>query len=147
MRAALQEARKAYENEEVPVGAVVVHEEKIIARGSNQVELLRDATAHAEMLALGAAANALDNWRLLNSTLYCTLEPCMMCAGGMFLSRISRLVWGAPDLRHGANGSFIDVFNMKHPMHTIEVSSGILADECAALMRDFFQSKRKKQGD
>lgn len=147
MREALKEARQAYREKEVPVGAVLVFENKVIARGSNQVELLKDATAHAEMLCLGAGAAFLENWRLLNTTLYCTIEPCCMCAGAMFLSRIKRLVWGAPDFRHGANGSFIDLFTLNHPTHQIEVASGILSDECGALLQDFFRERRDQQAD
>lgn len=142
MREALKEARKAQRCDEVPIGAVIVHGNQVIARGHNQVELLKDATAHAEMLVIGSASVALENWRLLETTLYCTLEPCMMCAGAMFLSRISRLVWGAPDLRHGANGSWIDLFAQKHPMHQIAVTGGVLSEECAALMTEFFKAKR-----
>lgn len=142
MREALKEARKAYREEEVPVGAVLVLDSKVIARGHNQVELLKDASAHAEMLCVGSGAQVLDNWRLLQTTLYCTIEPCMMCAGALFLSRIKRLVWGAPDLRHGANGSFIDLFSLKHPTHSIEVTGGIMADECRALMQEFFRERR-----
>ena len=142
MRKALIEANKAFSKEEVPVGAVLVCNNQVIARGHNQVEMLKDATAHAEMLCLTAGASALDNWRLADTTLYCTLEPCSMCAGAMLLSRISRLVWGAPDLRHGANGSWIDLFIEKHPTHTIEITRGILEAECAALMTEFFQKRR-----
>lgn len=145
MRAAIAEAKKAYKEGEVPVGAVIVFENKIIARGHNQVELLKDATAHAEMLVIGSAANALENWRLLGTTLYCTIEPCAMCAGAMLLSRIARLVWGAPDIRHGAGGSWVDLFKIKHPTHTIEVTSGILQDECAALMTGFFHERRNSK--
>ncbi len=143
MRLALGEAKKAYKEGEVPVGAIIVFENQVIAKGHNQVELLKDATAHAEMLAIGSAANALENWRLLTTTLYCTIEPCVMCAGAMLLSRIGRLVWGAPDLRHGACGSWIDLFQTKHPTHTFEITSGILEAECADLMRQFFQERRK----
>ncbi len=144
MREALKEAKKAYREGEVPVGAVLVLNHKIIARAHNQVELLKDATAHAEMISIGSGAQALDNWRLLDTTLYCSIEPCMMCAGAMFLSRIGRLVWGAPDIRHGANGSLIDLFSIKHPMHHIEVTKNILAEESAALMQDFFREQRKR---
>lgn len=142
MREALKEAKKAFDAEEVPVGAVLVHDDKIIARGQNQIELLQDATAHAEMVCLTAGSEALSNWRLLDTTLYCTLEPCAMCAGAMFAARIRRLVWGAPDLRLGANGSWIDLFKEKHPMHAIEVKSGILEEAAADLMRRFFEGKR-----
>lgn len=147
MRAALQEARKAFENDEVPVGAVLVHNGSIISRGYNQVEMLHDATAHAEMLCITAGANALSNWRLLDTTLYCTLEPCAMCSGALLLSRVKRLVWAAPDLRHGANGSWIDLFREKHPMHTVEIVSGVLQEESADLMRRFFEEKRREKRD
>jgi tRNA(adenine34) deaminase len=144
MREALKEAKKAYKEGEVPIGAVLVFKNKVIARGRNQVELLKDATAHAEMLCLGSGAHALDNWRLLETTLYSTIEPCMMCAGAMFLSRIQRLVWGAPDKRHGANGSLIDLFSIKHPTHQIEVASHVLEEECAILMQEFFRERRNQ---
>ncbi len=142
MREALKEAKKAFALDEVPVGAVLVQNGKIIARGHNQVELLQDATAHAEMLCLTAGAGALENWRLTDTTLYSTLEPCCMCAGALLSARVKRLVWGAPDLRLGANGSWIDLFTKNHPMHTLEITSRILEAESAELMRSFFQKKR-----
>jgi tRNA(adenine34) deaminase len=142
MREALKEAQNAFEQEEVPVGAVLVVKQSIVARGHNQVELLQDATAHAEMICLTAGASALRQWRLMDTTLYCTLEPCVMCAGAMFASRIKRLVWGAKDVRLGVNGSWFDLFAQKHPMHTIEVCSGVLEAESADLMRRFFQKQR-----
>lgn len=145
MREAIREARKAFEEDEVPVGAVLVKEGRIISRGRNQVEMLKDATAHAEILCITAGEVALDNWRLLDTTLYCTIEPCAMCAGAMFLSRIGTLVWGAPDLRHGANGSWINLFDQQHPIHSIQVRSGVLQAECAWLMQEFFQRKRKEK--
>src|SRR5258708_1123275 len=117
MREAIKEALKAFEEKEVPVGAVIVKNGSIIARGHNQVELLKDGSADAEILGITAAENAVDNWRLSGTTLYCTLEPCVMCAGAMLLSRIETLVWGAPDIRLGANGSWIDLFSFKHPLH------------------------------
>lgn len=144
MREALKEALKAYEQDEVPVGAVLVLEDRIIARGHNQVELLQDATAHAEILCLTSGASQLRNWRLSETTLYCTLEPCCMCAGALLSSRVKRLVWGAKDLRLGANGSWIDVFSQKHPMHEIEIASGVLEEESSSLLKRFFQQKRKK---
>lgn len=147
MLEALKQAWKAFEAGEVPVGAVLVKEGRVISRGYNQVEMLNDATAHAEMLCMTAGEAALENWRLLDTTLYCTLEPCVMCAGAMLLSRVPRLVWGAPDLRHGAHGSWINLFQHKHPMHTIEISSGVYADYAAALMKDFFQKRRKGEKD
>lgn len=145
MREALKEAQKAFDADEVPVGAVLVHNNRIIARGHNQVELLQDATAHAEMICLSAGAEALGNWRLAETTLYCTLEPCCMCAGALLASRVKRLVWGAPDLRLGANGSWIDLFEHKHPMHTLEITPRILEAESADLMRRFFQKQRKRE--
>lgn len=145
MLEALKEAWKAYQKDEVPVGAVLVSEGKIIARGYNQVELLNDATAHAEMLCITAGASAMENWRLSQTTLYCTIEPCSMCAGAMFLSRIQKLVWGAPDLRHGANGSWVDLFAQEHPIHAIEVQRGVLAEYTSALMRQFFREKREEK--
>jgi tRNA(adenine34) deaminase len=144
MREALKEALKAFEEKEVPVGAVIVKDGKVIARGHNQVELLKDATAHAELLTITAAENALDNWRLSKTTLYCTLEPCIMCAGAMLLSRIETLVWGAPDIRLGANGSWMDIFSYKHPLHTLNIRSGVLADWCQQPLKLFFQKRREE---
>lgn len=145
MREALKEAKKAFEKDEVPVGAVLVLANKIIARGHNEVELLQDATAHAEMICITAGTSALENWRLSDTTLYCTLEPCAMCAGALLASRIKRLVWGAPDLRLGANGSWIDLFAIKHPMHSLEITSHLLQDESAYLLKSFFEKTRKKK--
>ncbi|MFI5343222.1 MAG: tRNA adenosine(34) deaminase TadA [Chlamydiales bacterium] len=145
MLEALKEAWRAFKVDEVPVGAVLVKEKQIIARGYNQVEMLHDATAHAEMLCLTAGEAATENWRLKGTTLYCTIEPCAMCAGAMFLTRIDALVWGAPDLRHGANGSWVDLFAKNHPMHEIQVRKGVLQEISAGLMRDFFQIQRKKR--
>lgn len=145
MLEALKEAWKAYKAEEVPVGAVLVHKGRIIARGYNQVEMLRDATAHAEMLCITAGEGALNNWRLSETTLYVTIEPCSMCAGAMLLSRITRLVWGAPDIRHGANGSWINLFEKPHPMHSLAIHTGVLAEWSATLMRNFFQQKRQNK--
>lgn len=145
MLAALKEAWKAFCADEVPVGAVLVQNGQIIARGYNQVEMLSDATAHAEMLCITAGEASLENWRLADTVLYCTIEPCCMCAGAMLLTRIPQLVWGAPDLRHGANGSWIDIFKTKHPMHSLAIRSGVLAEYAADLMRQFFQLKRKQK--
>ncbi len=147
MLAALKEAWKAFKANEVPVGAVLVKDGQIIARGYNQVEMLQDATAHAEMLCLTAGEAALENWRLKGTTLYCTIEPCAMCAGAMFLTRIDALVWGAPDIRHGANGSWMDLFSKDHPMHEIVVRKDVLHDFSSRLMKDFFQLQRKKKAD
>ncbi len=145
MRLALKEAKRAFSQEEVPVGAILVVKEKVVARGCNQVELLQDATAHAEMLCLCSASGVLQNWRYETATLYSTLEPCAMCAGAMFSCRIKRLVWGAPDLRLGANGSFFDFFSLKHPMWKMEVTKGILKEESALLMKEFFLRRRKEK--
>ncbi len=144
MREALKEAKKAFEKDEVPVGAVLVHKGRIIARGHNQVELLQDATAHAEMVCLSAGAEAIGNWRLAETTLYCTLEPCCMCAGALLAARVTRLVWGAPDLRVGAHGSWINLFEHEHPMHKLEITPRVLEAESAELMRAFFQKQRTK---
>lgn len=143
MLEALKEAWKAFLEDEVPIGAVLVHQGKVIARGHNQVEMLQDATAHAEMLCMTAGAAALENWRLSDTILYCTTEPCAMCAGAMLLSRVSRLVWGTPDIRHGAHGSWVNLFEKTHPTHTMEITRGILQDQCAFLLKDFFQKQRR----
>jgi tRNA(adenine34) deaminase len=147
MLEALKEAWKAFKKEEVPVGAVLVQEGRVIARGHNQVELLKDATAHAEMLCITSGAVALENWRLANTTLYVTIEPCCMCAGALLLSRVPTLVWGAPDLRHGANGSWVDLFEKTHPTHTMTIRKGVLEEYAATMMRDFFQMRRAKKKD
>ncbi|OJU82257.1 MAG: tRNA-specific adenosine deaminase [Chlamydia sp. 32-24] len=145
MLEALKQAWKAYQENEVPVGAVLVQNGQVIARGYNQVEKLIDATAHAEMLCLTSAESALNNWRLLETTLYITIEPCAMCAGAILLTRVSRLVWGAPDIRHGANGSWVDLFEKKHPTHQIEIKKGVLENYAAALLKEFFQKRRSEK--
>lgn len=142
MLEALKQAWLAFQDEEVPVGAVLVQNGRIIAKGRNQVEKLIDATAHAEMLCLTAGFSAVENWRLSGATLYSTLEPCSMCAGAMFLSRIDKVVWGAPDIRHGANGSFVDLFAKPHPIHQVQVESGVLAECASFLMKEFFRLRR-----
>jgi tRNA(adenine34) deaminase len=145
MLEALKEAWKAFQKDEVPIGAVLVKNKHIIARGHNQVEMLKDATAHAEMLCITSGEAAVENWRLADTTLYCTTEPCTMCAGAMLLARIPILVWGAPDIRHGANGSWIDLFDKSHPMHEIQIRKGILHEFCSQMLKDFFQMQRKKK--
>lgn len=142
MQRALEQARLAFAAGEVPVGAVLVHQGSVIAEAHNEVEGRQDASAHAEVLCLQRGAQKLSNWRLQEAVLYCTLEPCTMCAGAFFLYRLKRVVWGAPDLRHGAHGSWIDVRQERHPIHELEVSSGILKEECGDLMRAFFQKRR-----
>ena len=143
MLEAIKEAKKAFDRDEVPIGCVLVHENKVIARGHNQVEKLKDATAHAEMICLTVGSAYFNDWRLVNTTLYTTLEPCIMCAGAIINSRVKKVVWAAKDLRVGANGSFIDVFKKKHPIHIVEIEAGILEDIAADLMKRFFQEKRK----
>ncbi len=143
MLKALDEAKAAKARQEVPVGAVAVLEGRIIGRGYNRKEIDNDPTGHAEILALREAALFLDNWRLLEVTLYSTLEPCIMCAGAMIQARVSRLVYGAKDLRFGADGSVVDMLSNLLFNHQVEVASGILEDEAAVLMRDFFRSLRE----
>ena len=143
MKEALKEAQKAFDQGEVPVGSILVYQNEIIARFANQVETLIDATAHAEVLCLRKGFEVLGNWRLSGCTLYVTLEPCPMCAGAIISSRIDRIVWGAPDLRQGAGGSLINLLGVPHPIHTVQVTSGILADESAHLMKTFFQQRRE----
>lgn len=145
MADALKEAWRAFQKEEVPVGAILVLEGRILSRGHNQVEMLNDATAHAEMLAITSGSSVLGGWRLSDCTLYSTLEPCAMCAGAMLLSRVKRLVYGAPDLRHGANGSWVDLFSQQHPMHRIEVTTGVYKEEAAHLMKQFFLGRRNEE--
>ena len=145
MNEAFKEAQKAYAKDEVPVGAVLVFNNKIIARGHNQVEMLKDPTAHAEMICITSAANFLNSWRLIDTILYATLEPCCMCAGAILASRIKKLVWGAPDIRVGANGSWVDLFDKKHPIHNVEIEKGILEEEIKLLMKEFFQKQRLKK--
>jgi tRNA(adenine34) deaminase len=139
MKQALQEARKAYEEDEVPVGAIVVLNERIIARGHNMVERLNDPTAHAEMIALTSAFNFLGGKYLPDATLFVTVEPCLMCTGALYWSKIGRIVWGAADEKNG----HARVTGSNFPFHPKTlVTKGIMADECAALMKAFFKSKR-----
>lgn len=145
MLEALKEAWKAFKAEEVPVGAVLVKGGQVIARGHNQVEILQDATAHAEMLCITAGEAACENWRLADTTLYCTVEPCSMCAGAMLLARVPVLVWGTADIRHGANGSWVNLFEAAHPTHAVQVRKGVLNEYCSQLMKDFFQIQRKRK--
>ena len=142
MSEALKEAKRAYETDEVPVGAVVVYKGKIIARAHNQIMLLKDPTAHAEMIAITQTAAYLKNERLLDTTLYVTVEPCSMCAGAMVLARIKRLVYGASDPKAGASGSIYNITNNKKLNHTISVTGGVFKEECAQLLKEFFRKKR-----
>ena len=146
MRAALSEAQQAAEKDEVPVGAVVVKDGRIIGRGHDRKIGLKDPTAHAEILAIGAASGALGDWRLEGCTLYVTLEPCPMCAGAILLARIPRLVYGAPNPKFGAVESVTSLLKADLDWnHSVEVISGVLAEECAAPMRQYFSVKRREQ--
>ncbi len=145
MQLALREAMLAYDEGEVPVGAVVVFDGRVIGRGHNQTVQLKDASAHAEMIALSAAYNYFDDWRLQQCTLVCTLEPCPMCAGAAMLSRIARIVYGAADPKFGACGSILDIPSESRFNHRIQVVPGILSDQVAALMRQFFQDVRTRK--
>lgn len=145
MREAIQEARKAFEADEVPVGAVIVSNGKIIARGHNQVECLSDPTAHAEMIAVTSAASNLGNKWLNSSSLYVTIEPCSMCAGALVLSRIKNLYFGASDPKTGACGSVTNIVNHKKLNHRIKVKGGILKEECGSLLSEFFKKKRRER--
>lgn len=142
MSEALRLAAKAFEKEEVPVGAVVVRGGRIIARAFNQVELLKDATAHAEMLALTQAEAAVGDWRLNDCDLYVTKEPCAMCAGALVHVRMRRVIFGCADERSGAAGSLINLLQMPGLNHRCEITVGVMRDECAALLRTFFRARR-----
>ena len=142
MRLALAEAEKALTSGDVPIGAVAIYNGAVIGRGCNRREADHDPTAHAEMLAIREAAHVLGRWRLDGVTVYCTLEPCTMCAGAMVLARLPRLVYAAVDVKAGAAGSIIDV--LRHPRlnHRVEVSGGLLADEATAQLQRFFEDLR-----
>ena len=145
MKLALGEASRALKEGEVPVGAVIVQNGKIIGRGRNQVEAFQDPTAHAEMVAITAAADALKSRRLLDTTLYVTLEPCAMCAGAIVLARIPRVVFGAYDPKAGACGTLMNILADTRLNHQPEVIGGVLADQCGSLLSDFFQQLRGKE--
>lgn len=142
MNEALRLAQKAFAREEVPVGAVVVRAGKIIARAFNQVEMLKDATAHAEMLAITQAEAAVGDWRLNDCDLYVTKEPCVMCAGALVHVRMRRVIFGCSDARSGAAGGSINLLRFAGLNHHCEITAGILAPECAALLQSFFQARR-----
>jgi tRNA(adenine34) deaminase len=145
MREALRQGQKAYAADEVPVGAVIVREGKIIARAHNQVELLKDATAHAEMLALTQAEAAVGDWRLMDCDLYVTKEPCAMCAGAVVHTRIRRVVFGCSDPSAGAAGSVLNLLQMPTFNHRCEITPSVLQKECAAILHDFFRKRRDEQ--
>jgi tRNA(adenine34) deaminase len=142
MRLALREADRALDHDDVPIGAVVVHEGEVIAAARNERELRRDPTAHAEILALREASTRLESWRLLDTVLYVTLEPCAMCAGAIVLARVPRVVYAADDPKAGAAGSVLDVLGEPRLNHRPALARGLLADEAAALLRAFFASRR-----
>src|ERR1700719_1650030 len=147
MQEALRHAMKARAANEVPVGAVVVREGRIISRGYNQVELLKDATAHAEMLALTAAEAALGDWRLTDCDLFVTKEPCPMCAGALVHVRMRRVVFGCADPRGGAAGGLLNLLQNPSLNHQCDVTAGVLRDECAELLRSFFRAKRSREAE
>jgi tRNA(adenine34) deaminase len=142
MRLALREASLALEHEDVPIGAVVVHDGEVIGLGHNERELRADPTAHAEMIALREAARRLESWRILDSVLYVTLEPCAMCAGAIVLARVPRVVFGPRDPKAGAAGSVLDVLATEQLNHRPQVEEGLLAEESADLLRAFFAARR-----
>jgi len=142
MRLALREASRAAEHDDVPIGAVVVRDGEVVAAAGNERELRGDPTAHAELLALREAARALGGWRIPDSVLYVTLEPCAMCAGAVVLARVPRVVYGAPDPKAGAAGSVLDVLGEPRLNHRPQVDGGLLAEESATLLEDFFAKRR-----
>ncbi|MBU1006491.1 MAG: tRNA adenosine(34) deaminase TadA [Candidatus Omnitrophica bacterium] len=142
MREALREAKKAFDSDEVPVGAVIAHKGSIIARAHNQIKMLKDPTAHAEMIAITQAANALQNERLIDCAMYVTIEPCSMCAGAMVLARIKHLVYAVDDPKTGAAGSVVNILENKILNHQVNIKKGVLADEAGALIKEFFRRKR-----
>jgi tRNA(adenine34) deaminase len=144
MSEALKESQKASDEDDVPVGAVIVYKGKIIARGHNQVERLKDPTAHAEMLALTSAANYLGTKWLNECSLYVTIEPCSMCAGAMVLARVKHLYFGAKDPKTGACGSVTNIANNRKLNHRLQITGGVLKESCGALLKDFFKKKRRK---
>ncbi len=145
MQEAIHQAQKAAEADEVPIGAVVVHENKIIARAYNQVEMLKDPSAHAEMIALTSATSYLSSKWLQECTLYVTIEPCSMCTGALVLARLGRVCFGAEDPKAGACGSVLNIANHQGLNHRLNIQGNILAPPCAALLSEFFKKKRKKK--
>lgn len=142
MRLAVREAERALEHDDVPIGAVVVRGGEVLAAAHNERELRADPTAHAELIALREAARRLGSWRVLETAMYITLEPCTMCAGAIVLARVPRVVYGAADPKAGAAGSVLDVLSAPQLNHRPQVEAGLLAEECADLLRAFFGSRR-----
>lgn len=147
MRLAIREAIKAFDLKEIPIGCIIVKDGIVIGKGYNQVETMKDATAHAEIIAIGTAACKLENWRLNGCTLYVTLEPCPMCAGAILNSRVDRIVYGSPDTRFGGCGTTVDVITGNALKRNVEITRGVLAEECLGLLKDFFQQMRLEKGD
>ena len=145
MKQALKEAQKAFEKDEVPVGAVIVKDGKIIARGHNNRESKLDPTGHAEIIAIRKAAKKLKNWRLEDTTMYVTIEPCSMCAGALVWARVGRIVYGASEPKGGALGSSFNLYEQKNLNHYPSVSAGVLEQECSALISSFFKNKRDRK--
>jgi len=142
MGEALRLARKAYEAEEVPIGAIIVREGQIIARSWNQVEMLKDATAHAEMLAITQAESVVDDWRLADCDLYVTKEPCPMCAGAIVHARLRRVIFGCPDFKGGGAGGLFNILQTPELNHQCEITGGIMSPECAGILKAFFLERR-----
>ena len=145
MKAALKEAERAFEKDDCPIGAVIVKDNQIVARAHNQVELLKDPTAHAEMIAITQAASTVGHERLLDTTIYVTLEPCAMCAGALVLARVKRLVFGARDLKAGACGTLYNIAQDDRLNHRLEVVSGLMAEQSQSLLQEFFRRLRKEK--
>lgn len=142
MREAIKEAQKAHDKEEVPVGAVIVLDNKVIAKAHNQVEMLKDATAHAEMIAVTQAESHLKDWRLDKTTMYVTKEPCFMCAGALVQTRVGRLVFGVRDVKAGGAGSALNLVQDPKLNHWIDISAGVLEEECKTILQEFFRKLR-----
>ena len=145
MRQALEEARKSLEKDEIPIGCVIVKEGQIIGRGHNAREELNQAIMHAEVMAIQEANRVEGNWRLLETTLFVTIEPCVMCSGAIGLTRIPQVVYGAANQKFGAAGSLYDILTDQRLNHRVEVETGILEESCAQIMQDFFRQRREKQ--
>ena len=143
MKLALEQAKKAYKKDEVPIGAVIVCNDKVVAKGFNIREKRNDPTGHAEIVAVKKACKKRRSWRLEDCTIYVTVEPCSMCAGALLWTRIKRIVFGAFDAKGGALGSSYNLFEQKNLNHKAEITSGVLEEECSKIMKDFFKTKRK----
>lgn len=144
MREALKQAKIAADHDEVPVGAVIVHNNRIIAKAHNQVEMLKDPTAHAEMIAITQAASAMSSKWLYDCMMYVTIEPCSMCAGALVLARMKRVYYGAADPKTGACGSVVNIIGNNQLNHRVEISAGLMDEECGSLIKGFFKGKREE---